>query len=68
MEGEAKKALQKNVPRETFLIQRTEAGELNMMVQVKPQEVPRVMKQTGDSGYLRWGEGRTAGEEEAGPI
>lgn len=29
-----------------------------MMVRVKPQEVPRVMKQTGDSGYLWGGGGR----------
>ena len=38
-----------------------------MMVQVKPQEVQWVMKQTGDK-VASGGEGRTVGEEEAGTI
>ena len=39
-----------------------------MTVQVKPQEGQWVMKQTGDSAYLWWREGRTVGEEEAGTM
>ena len=66
-ECEAKKALQKDIHRVISLIRRTEAGKLNMMVQVKPQQVQWVMKQTGDKVTSGGGRGEQLGKRRQEP-